>query len=235
MSFSIADAMDLHKALTPLVCLLVIQAYDSWDNYAALLYASMHSIYCLMQLMKTLLDFPDQRYIERNTSIFQFAWTFIKISGHWIPIFLICSNDTYLPPHGVALAVSVFALGIFWHFLADMHKTVFMEHRQALLNLNGEMKTEDEIITKVIPPFLDKKMYAYSRNPNFFGKLMVHLALALCSKSIIPLIVLLTVLYVNWIPIMQRRDANLTHREHYDVYMASTPLLVPYTMLYKRQ
>jgi protein-S-isoprenylcysteine O-methyltransferase Ste14 len=71
-------------------------------------------------------------------------------------------------------------------------------------------------------------MMARTRNLNYFGELLIYLALALLAMHWLPLLVLLAFVVFVWIPNMRRKDRSLARYLEFDAYRRRTKWFIPF-------
>jgi steroid 5-alpha reductase family enzyme len=102
----------------------------------------------------------------------------------------------------------MFAMGVFFHYAADMQK-------YAYLTLNPGNLITDGLMAKC-------------RNTNYFGELLIYLSFALMTQHWIPLVVLATFMAIIWLPNMRRKDKSLSRYPEYAEYKKRSSLLIPF-------
>ena len=137
----------------------------------------------------------------------------------------------------------MFGTGVFWHFAADMQKTEFLAYRQACARMN--------LPEGSYPRLLTTRLWAFSRNPNYFGELLIYSSFCLLSMHWVPAVWLLSMvgLYVHlfdlenkkyqyfidggmdryWLPSMRLKDKSLSRfGDEWEQYKRSTAFFIPY-------
>lgn len=194
------------KSLTALVVLLLIAIFDQWQNTTAWVYLALHGTYGFLWVMKSWI-YPDKKF-ERSTS-----WGFAlviwgSLSLYWIAPYILTSQGVHVPAWYLALCISMFAFGVFFHFVTDMQKYVYLQLQPNQLITEG--------------------MMARVRNMNYFGELLIYLALALMAAHLLPLILLLVWILFYWLPNMRKKDHSLSRYASFSEYKRRTKLFIPY-------
>ena len=210
--------IDTAKAITPLVILYHIIAFNQWSNATAWVYFGTHGTDGLLWAGKTVFGFADQRWQSRKPLWANFQ-TALALMLYWAPIRIICQNATQAPAWLLGVSVMSFGLGVFFHFASDIHKTVFLEFR-------AQLKALDE---KKAPTVLKDKMWAWSRNPNYFGELLIYSSFVILSMHWFPVVWLLAMISLIWYPSMLLKEESLSRfGKEYEQYQKSSAFFIPY-------
>jgi len=198
--------INLHKVLTAPIVLAMMAFQDQWENPTAWVYLALHGTYGLLWVWKSRI-FPDKSW-ERQASLGFGLVIWLALTLYWIAPWLITSGGVQAPYALLAVAISLFVIGVFQHFVTDMQK-------HTALTLQPE-----QLITT--------GMMARSRNLNYFGELLIYLALALLAMHWLPLLVLVGYLVFVWAPNMRRKDRSLARYAEFEAYRRRTKWLIPY-------
>lgn len=232
--------VNVFKLATVVVYSSCIVYFDLWDSYAAWLLFATHGTYGVLWASKTWLGYPNKK-VEVPAPLWYMFATVFALTMYWLPISMIIINRPILPPGMAALAVILFGLGIYFHFIADLHKNVFIQHREMLSNIQQQIlqggqegsKTSSEFqnVSVIVPKmtFLRTKLFSIARNPNYFGELLVYLSFAVCSMSVYPALYLLFMMFVVWLPNMKKKDDSLSRfGDEYSHYLHHTAKFIPF-------
>lgn len=200
--------IDSHKCSNAPVILAMIFHYGATRNTTAWVYLALHGTYGFLWVLKSRL-FGDRQWERPIPLSFGFA-TWLVLSLYWIAPWMITSRGIEAPPWFLALAISVFAFGVFFHFAADMQKHV------ALKANPGRLVTEG--------------FFRRTRNPNYFGELLIYLAFTSLALHPVPLAALGFVVSSVWVPNMRKKDKSLSRYPDFGAYKARTRLLVPFVL-----
>jgi steroid 5-alpha reductase family enzyme len=107
------------------------------------------------------------------------------------------------------LALSIYIFGIFLHFSSDIHKFVVLELQKGLIT---------------------EGLWAYSRNINYFGELLIYSSFSSLARSWVPMAYLLLFICVYWLQNMLRKDKSLSRYKGFEQYKRSTRLFIPYIL-----
>jgi steroid 5-alpha reductase family enzyme len=198
--------IDGHKGLTAVAVLAMIAAYDQWDNPTAWIYLALHGTYGLLWVWKSRI-FPDKSW-ERQVSLAHGLGIWFGLTLYWIAPWLITCGEVQAPNGIVAAAASLFVIGVFLHFTTDMQKHTALSLQPGRLITTGMMRR--------------------SRNMNYFGELLIYLALAMLAMHWLPLLVLLGYVVFVWVPNMRRKDRSLARYPEFEAYRRRTKWFIPF-------
>lgn len=198
--------IDIHKGVTGLAVLAMMALYDQWQNPTAWVYLALHGIYGILWVLKSRI-FPDKTW-EREVSVAYgviVAWGGLTL--YWIAPWLLMANSVHAPAWYLAACISLYALGVFTHFSADMQKHTALKLRPGQL--------------------IDDGLFARLRNPNYFGELLIYLGFGLLALSWIPIAILALWIAAYWLPNMRRKDRSLARYPDFPAWKARTKLFIP--------
>jgi protein-S-isoprenylcysteine O-methyltransferase Ste14 len=197
--------IDSHKGVTFLAVLLLMALYDQWQNPTAWVYLALHGSYGLLWVLKSRL-FPDRQW-EQRTGVGYALVIWGGLTLYWIAPWLLTWRGVESPTWYLALCISLYAFGLFFHFAADMQK-------HTALNLQ--------------PGLITDGLFSLSRNPNYFGELLIYLGFGLLAMHWAPLLVIALFLAVVWIPNMLKKDRSLSRYPEFKAYKERTRLFIPF-------
>lgn len=206
--------IDSHKGVTGLAILGMMAYYDQWQNTTAWVYLAMHGGYGLFWVLKSR-RFGDKSW-EQPTGLPYGLTIWASLTLYWIAPWLICAHNIQAPGWWIGLAVFVNALGVFYHFAADMEKHVSLALRKGLVTTG---------------------LWAKCRNPNYFGELLIYGGFAmLAAREIegwapygwIPAVILFCWVAGYWYPNMRRKDKSLARYPEFAEYKKRSKLFIPY-------
>jgi steroid 5-alpha reductase family enzyme len=198
--------IDSHKAATGIFVLALIAIYGQWDNPTAWVYLALHGTYGLLWVLKSRV-FPDKQW-EQPTRLAYGLVIWAGLTLYWIAPWLITSQEVQAPPWHLGMCISIYALGIFWHFASDMQKTMFLKLKPEHLMTDG--------------------LWSRLRNPNYFGELLIYLGFGLLAMHWAPLLVILLFVLIIWLPNMRRKDRSLARYPDFESYKARSKLFLPF-------
>ncbi|HEX4934997.1 MAG TPA: DUF1295 domain-containing protein, partial [Gemmatimonadaceae bacterium] len=113
-----------------------------------------------------------------------------------------------LPPGLVGGAVALFAVGAFFHFVADAQKYFVLRHRRPR-----------QLITD--------GMFALTRNPNYLGEILIYSAFNLLAQHWLPWVACALVwVQLFWVN-MRRKEESMARYPEHAAWVRRTGLLVP--------
>ncbi len=198
--------IDSHKGATAPFVFILIWYFQQWENPTAWVYLAIHGSYGIMWVMKSAI-FPDKTW-EARCSVWYGLYIWGGLTLYWISPFIIMTTPVENSPMILGGIVSLFTLGVFFHYAADMQKHVHLKLHPGHLITDGLMEK--------------------CRNTNYFGEFLIYLSFALMSQHWIPLLVLAAFMLIIWFPNMRRKDASLARYPEYAAYKKGTKLLIPF-------
>lgn len=196
-----------HKILTGLVVFGMIASFKQWRNPTAWVYLAMHGGYGVLWFLKSLF-FPDRSWEVKVRFIFGALIAWGSLTTYWLAPFLLTWRGVEAPYWYIGICVFLNIIGVFFHFSADMQKTTALLYRPNHLIMNG--------------------VWALSRNPNYFGELLIYLSFALLAMHWLPVLILFLWVIVYWIPNMRKKDQSLARFPEFEAYRARTRLFIPF-------
>lgn len=197
--------IDAHKGLTPLVIVAMMGVYDAWDVRNAWTYLALHGTYGLLWVLKSR-AFPDRSWEERTGIPYGLA-IWLGLSLYWIAPWLIVSQRIQAGSSYTAVCISVYVLGVFLHFAADMQKHTALQSQPGVLITDG--------------------LFARTRNPNYLGELCIYMGFGALAKHWLPGVVILLFVVAVWIPNIRKKERSLARYPEFAAYRARTGLLFP--------
>ena len=198
--------IDIHKGATAPVVLGLIVYFQQWENTTAWVYLALHGSYGIMWVLKSKI-FPDITW-EAVCSIWYGLYIWGGLTLYWISPWIIMSAGLQNTPIYIGICIAVFAMGVFFHYAADMQKHAHMKLQPGNLITDGMMYR--------------------CRNTNYFGELLIYLSFALLSKHWIPIAILVAFMMIIWFPNMRRKDKSLSRYAEYEEYKKRTSLFIPF-------
>jgi steroid 5-alpha reductase family enzyme len=198
--------IDLHKGATALFVLAMMALYDQWDNPTAWIYLALHGSYGLLWVLKSRI-FPDRQW-EQPTGLAYGLFIWAGLSLYWVAPWLLAWRGVQAPGWYLALCVSLYTFGVFFHFAADMQKHTVLQLQPGSLITGG--------------------LLSRSRNMNYFGELLIYAGFGLLAMHWLPLAILLLWILVLWLPNMRRKDRSLARYPGFPEYKEKTKLFIPF-------
>jgi len=198
--------IDSNKGATLIVVLVLMAIYNQWQNPTAWVYLALHGTYGYLWILKNRI-FPDAAWEEKTGITYGIAiWA--GLSLYWVAPLLLMANGVQAPGWYLAFCVSIYAFGIFTHYVSDMQKFVFLELQPGQLITGG--------------------MFSRVRNINYFGELLIYLGFGLLAMHWLPLVILLIWIGFVWLPRMHKKDEILSTYDGFKDYKARSKLFIPF-------
>jgi steroid 5-alpha reductase family enzyme len=114
----------------------------------------------------------------------------------------------HIEPSNLTLAfcIGLHTLGLVTMIAADLQKTFTLRLKKGLI-ANG--------------------MFAYTRNPNFLGEIMIYASYAILAASVAGWIFVLAQWFLLFLPRMLMKDASISRHPGWAEYKARSGLLIP--------
>lgn len=199
--------IDTHKGATPIAVLVMMAVYGQWDNPTAWAYLATHGMYGIMWVLKSR-TFGDKSW-EAPCGIGYGLVIWGGLSLYWLTPWLITSMDLRAAPWLLGLCVSMFSVGVFFHFASDMQKHISLQLR---------------------PGLITDGLWARSRNPNYFGEFLIYAGFGLLAGpwAWVPMVVLAVFMVAVWVPNMLKKDKSLSRYPEFAAYKKKSALMIPY-------
>ncbi len=201
--------INTHKGITILVMLGLMVWFQRWDNPTAWIYVALHGGYGLLWVAKSRL-FPDRDWEARVSWLFGVAVIWGGLTTYWVGGWLVFARGVAAPGWLLGLGTFLFSVGVFFHFGADMQKFAALTAHPGALITTG--------------------FFRLSRNPNYFGELLIYLGFGLLAKHWLPIAILALWMGGLWIPRMIRKDRSLARYPEFAEYKRRTRMLVPFVV-----
>ena len=198
--------IDSHKGLTFLFVLALMAWFGQWQNPTAWVYLALHGTYGWLWVLKSRI-FPDKQWeTDRGLGYGLVIWG--ALSLYWIAPFLIISRGTQAPAWLLGLCVSLYTLGIFLHYTADMQKFIELKYNPGHLITDGLLRR--------------------TRNLNYFGELLIYLGFGLLALHWLPILIVFLFVAVVWAPNMLKKERSLARYPEFLDYKRESKLFIPF-------
>jgi protein-S-isoprenylcysteine O-methyltransferase Ste14 len=78
------------------------------------------------------------------------------------------------------------------------------------------------------PGLVTSGLWSLSRNPNYFGELLIYLGFALLALHWLPIVILVLFVAVYWYPNMRKKDRSLARYPEFADWKNRTRLFIPF-------
>jgi protein-S-isoprenylcysteine O-methyltransferase Ste14 len=198
--------IDSHKGITFLAVLGMMAWFNQWQNPTAWIYLALHGTYGILWVLKSRI-FPDKQW-ETDKGLGYGLVIWAGLSLYWITPYLITSRGLQAPAWLLGLSVSLYTLGIFLHYAADMQKYIELKYNPGQLITGG--------------------LLGRTRNINYFGELLIYLGFSLLAMHWLPILVILLYFLVIWLPNMRKKDQSLARYPEFAEYRRKSKLFIPF-------
>lgn len=196
--------INLHKALVVPVLLALMWRFENY-SIEIWLYLALHGTYSILWLLKQSW-YPDRRFDVRRPLWIGILFVFLPLASYYVAPFLLASRHPSLPPWVMAGAVSLYTFGVFFHYVSDAQK--FFTLRAA-------------------PCLVSDGLFSRSRNPNYFGEILIYAAFATLSAHWISFVIVLAWSIFFFAPGVIAKDKSLARHPEYAAYKRRSWPLVP--------
>lgn len=202
-----AWVINLHKIITLFIIVGMMFYFDNFST-ATWVYLGLHGTYGYCWLVKDC-GFRDASFETRVTWGGAVMTYLVLVGWYWLLPYLFISR--HVDPSGPLLftAVAMHTLGITWMIAADCQKHFSLKYRKGLIT-DG--------------------VFAYTRNPNFLGEILIYAAYALLASHWLGWLVLAYAI-LFFFSRMMIKDASISRYPEWDAYAARSSLLLPWGLL----
>ncbi len=202
-----AWVINFHKIFT-LFLIAGMMIYLGNFSTAAWVYLGLHGIYGYCWLVKDF-GFRDSSFNSRVTWGGALMAYLLLVGWYWLfPWFFLTRAA---PPSNALLfaAIAIHTWGITWMIAADCQKFFQLKYRKGLVTTG---------------------MFRYTRNPNFFGEILIYLAYAMLAAHWLTWIVFAyAVLY--FYTRMLVKDGSISRYPEWDAYESGSSRLIPWRIV----
>jgi len=204
----LAHALNFHKFITFFV-ILGMMAYTGNYSVGAWVYLCLHGVYGWCWLIKDAAgrDSSVDRPITFGAIACLYAFYGVWIWG--LP-WLFLSRHVEHSNVVLTFCICLHTLGVVTMIGADLQKTFTLRLKPGLIS-NG--------------------MFAYTRNPNFLGEIMIYATYAIMAAHIAGWIFVLLQWTLLFLPRMLAKDASISRHPGWAEYKARSGLIIPWRIL----
>jgi protein-S-isoprenylcysteine O-methyltransferase Ste14 len=206
--FQLDHLINAQKVVTLFFIFGLMHYYGNFST-AAWVYLGLHGVYGFTWLVKDL-SFPNAAFSRRTTFGAMIALYGVLGPAYWSLPWLFISGQ--VAPSGPLLFAAVFlhTLGVAWMGAADLQKNCVMRYKKGLIT-DG--------------------VFAYTRNPNYLGEIMIYWSYALLVGHWIGWAVMAGQFFFLFLPRMLVKDASISRHPGFAAYEKRTGLLMPWRLL----
>jgi protein-S-isoprenylcysteine O-methyltransferase Ste14 len=205
--WKMAWVINFHKVVTLFITLGLMVHYEHYTT-AAYVYLALHGIYGYCWLVKDF-GFRDGSFETRVTYPGAFMLYVMLVGWYWLLPYLFMSQRMEPSNTIVFWAVAINLQGITWMIAADCQKHFSLKYRRGLIT-DG--------------------VFAYTRNPNFLGEIMIYGSFAMMVNHWIGWLVMvymITFFYAR----MHVKDESISRYPEWDEYARKSHRLIPWGLV----
>lgn len=203
MTIKVRHAINLHKASTFLVVLVLMMLYHNF-SVGAWVYLALHGTYGLLWLTKDYM-YPDKQF-EQKVPIQLGVTAFFILLLYWVAPFLLISRGVVPPAWLIGVAVSLNIWGVFLHFAGDAQKYYTLKYH---------------------PGLITEGFFARCRNTNYLGEVLIYVSFAMLAMHWLPFLILAGFFAGMFVPNMLKKDRSLARYPEFAGYKARSGLILP--------
>jgi protein-S-isoprenylcysteine O-methyltransferase Ste14 len=196
--------INAHKILVPPVVLALMGFFNNW-SVDAVIYLSLHGTYSALWLMKSAL-YPDRRFHAAVPLRIGIPFIFLPLAGYYLAPYFLISRHLTLAPWVIGACLSIYTVGIFFHYVGDAQKFYTLRLKTGLI---------------------EDGLFGRTRNPNYLGEILIYLAFAILSWHWVPFCVLGAWVLGFFVRNMLLKDKSLSRHAGFAEYKSRTGLLFP--------
>ena len=204
----IKHAINFHKLSCP-VAIVTMLVWFQCRELHAYVYLGIHGMYGLTWLIKDQ-TFPHASW-ETPASIPSFIALYALMALFWIAPYLVITANSVPEPEVTLASIVSYILGFFFLHVGDAQKYYTLRLKRGLM---------------------DDSMFARTRNPNYFGKLLIYSAFALLASAspywYLPWCVNVLVWCVLFVPNWMNKDRRLSRHPGFTAYVDRSGLVLPW-------
>ena len=171
-----------------------------------------HTLYTMGWLFKDI-HFPDPNF-RQEAPLQVPAMGFIFCSAYYLPMFCLTSGKCFgMVSWGcdvtlMAIGFASYTIGMLFHFGSDCQKYFTLKY-----------KTPRSLITD--------GFFSYTRNPNYFGEVLIYTGYAVWSRSFMVFGVFLAMWAMLFIPNMNKKDRSMSRYPEFKSWKENTGFFFP--------
>jgi len=199
-----AWAVNTHKVITAFIILAMMVHFDNF-SVGAWVYLALHGSYGYCWLIKdaTCRDANFDRRITLGGTLVLYVGL---IAWYWLLPYLFLSRHIEPSYPLLAACIAVHTVGVVLMVAADLQKNFILKMRKGLI---------------------DSGVFAYTRNPNYLGEILIYGTYAVLAAHWAGWVVVLYCWLGLFLPRMLAKDASISRHPGWAEYKARSCLLLP--------
>jgi protein-S-isoprenylcysteine O-methyltransferase Ste14 len=202
-----AWVINFHKIFTLFIIAGLMVYLDNFST-VAWVYLGLHGIYGYCWLVKDF-GFRDSSFENRTTYGGALMSYVLLVGWYWLFPWFFLTRETAPSNELLFAAIATHTWGITWMIAADCQKHFQLKYRKGLMT-NG--------------------MFRYTRNPNFFGEVLIYLSYAMLANHWLSWIVFAYAVSYFYIRMLVK-DGSISRYPEWEEYAADSSRLIPWRVL----
>jgi len=202
-----AWVINFHKIFTLFIIIGMMAYLDNFST-VAWVYLGLHGIYGYCWLVKDF-GFRDGSFENRTTYGGALMSYLLLVGWYWLFPWFFLTRETAPSNELLFTAIAMHTWGITWMIAADCQKHFQLKYHKGLMT-NG--------------------MFRYTRNPNFFGEILIYLSYAMLANHWLSWIVFAYAAIYFYIRMLVK-DGSISRYPEWEAYAASSSRLIPWRVL----
>ncbi len=202
-----AWVINFHKIFTLFIIAGMMVYLDNFST-VAWVYLGLHGIYGYCWLVKDF-GFRDGSFESRTTYGGAVMSYVLLVGWYWLFPWFFLTRETAPSNELLFAAIATHTWGITWMIAADCQKHFQLKYHKGLMT-NG--------------------MFRYTRNPNFFGEVLIYLSYAMLANHWLSWIVFAYAVSYFYIRMLVK-DGSISRYPEWEAYVAGSSRLIPWRVL----
>ncbi|MGF7080282.1 methyltransferase family protein [Mucilaginibacter sp. UYCu711] len=203
MKITVNATINAHKVIVSPLLLFLMWHFHNWSS-TAFLYFGLHGTYTILWLIKQSV-YPDKSFQQLVPVWIAIFIIFLPLTGFYIAPYLLISQHTVIPDWVFGLALFLYTMGIFFHYVGDAQKYFTLKLKKGLI---------------------EDGFFKHTRNPNYLGEILIYAGLTLVAWHWQPLVFL--IIWVGFLLYnMGRKDRSMSRHPGFAKYESQTGKLFP--------
>ena len=202
-----AWVINFHKIITLFIIAGMMALLDNYST-AAWVYLGLHGIYGYCWLVKDF-GFRDRGFDSRVTWGGALMAYLLLVGWYWLFPWFFLTRETPPPNELLFLAIATHTWGITWMIAADCQKFFQLKYHKGMMT-DG--------------------MFRYTRNPNFFGEILIYVSYAMLANHWLSWIVFGYAVFYFYIRMLVK-DGSISRYPDWAAYEAGSSRLLPWRIL----
>ncbi|CAG9329245.1 unnamed protein product [Blepharisma stoltei] len=197
--------INLQKGGTAPFVWFLMNYYQNFE-IGAWAYLVLHGSYGIVWLIKDC-AFPDKNF-DKKVSVLAITLVSAVLLLYWVLPWLLISRTAsqIISPERIAISVSLVVIGVCIMIASDAQKYFTLEYKKGLIS---------------------EGMFSYSRNPNYFGEILIYLGFGVLVGHWLSYTILFTIWTTIFMSLMIQKDQSLKKKDGWNEYKKRSWILLP--------